>query len=315
MTKRRVLGIDVGGTFVKVALVNEQGEIEHKWKIPTRLEDGGSHIASDVVASVERELGSLDPGETGLCAAGAGVPGAVRGHVVLRAVNLGWHDMPIGDELERALGVPCTLLNDANAAALGELWRGGSDGVVEGTDKNAVFVTLGTGVGGGIIIGGRVVNGANSCAGEIGHIPVRSDESRLCGCGKTNCLEAFASANGLLKTAQGLARRDGGPVPASCEEVFDLVRAGDPSALEALDVTVGHLAEALAGIMCTVDPAEVIVGGGLSNAGELLMEPLARRLDALVFPQTRGSYLLRRATLGNDAGVLGAARQALMLVG
>lgn len=308
---KRVFGIDLGGTTVKFSIIDEAGQILDQWAIPTDVSSNGVNIVNDMVSSMKAKLEGLAADEQPV-AIGVGVPGPVVGDVVERAVNLGWTSMPLGRALKTEMGLPVTLLNDANAAALGEVWMGGDP---ENAGGNAVFVTLGTGVGGGIIVNGRVMNGDHGCAGEIGHGPVDAPEQRTCGCGKTNCLECYASATGFVKTANELYARAGSAhVFTSGKEVFDEVAAGEPLAIEARDITVEYLAKSLAQVMNTVDPREVIIGGGLSHAGDLLMGPLSDRLRDYVFPGMRDRYVLRRATLGNDAGILGAAYQAFQML-
>ncbi|MBY4797657.1 ROK family protein [Collinsella sp. AGMB00827] len=306
---KRLFGIDLGGTTVKFSIVDEAGRILDRWAIPTDVSDGGANIPGDIVEHLRAKMSELPEDEVPV-AVGIGVPGPIMGDVVERAVNLGWNGMPLGRVVKAELGLPVSLLNDANAAALGEVWMGGD---AEGMGGNAVFVTLGTGVGGGIIVGGRIMNGDHGCAGEIGHSPVDASGVRQCGCGKTNCLECYASASGFVKTAnQLLARAGSAHAYASGKEVFDDVAAGDPLAIDARDITVEYLAKNLAAIVNTVDPREIIIGGGLSYAGDLLMGPLSERLGKYVFPGIRDRYVLRRAMLGNDAGLLGAAYQALL---
>ena len=305
---KRVFGIDVGGMSVKFAIVDETGTIIERWSVPTNLADAGSHIPDEMISSINEKLASSpEP----IVAIGAGVPGPVNGEDVVRAVNLGWGNMPLGNILREGTGLPVALINDANAAAVGEVWMGG-EGSVTG---NSIFVTLGTGVGGGIIIDGNIVGGDHGCGGEIGHIPVVAPSERVCGCGNVNCLECYASAAGIIKNANEIAEKAGEERRfTKGEEIFEEVKQGGATATAARDMTVDYLARALAGIMATVDPSEVIVGGGLSGAGDLLMVTLAERLDRYVFPPMRGCYTLRRATLGNEAGILGAAYQALRLV-
>lgn len=307
-----VFGVDVGGTTIKFSVIDEAGTICERWAIPTNTADAGASIPADIAAQLVAKNAELaQTGEAAL-AIGVGVPGPVCEGMVERAVNLGWSQMPLAELLHEATGLPVTLLNDANAAALGETWMGGDETCSNGT---AVFVTLGTGVGGGVIVDGRVLNGRHGCAGEVGHMPVKGHDTRRCGCGKTNCLECYCSATGFVKTANDLYDAAGDPRGfTEGKEVFDLVAAGESLAVQARDITVGYLADGLASIMCVVDPQEVIVGGGLSHAGDLLMEPLAERLAERVFPAVRGRYVLRRATLGNDAGALGAAYQAFQLL-
>lgn len=188
--ENRLIGIDIGGTSIKFALMDDAGTIEKKWSIPTNIAEKGKYIPKEICASIRMTLE-----DTGLATVkGIGVPGPISpdGKTVVQAVNLDWKDLPLKEIIETDLGIGVCLLNDANAAALGEMWKGAAQGNV-----NLLFVTLGTGVGGGIVLNGEVLNGCHSSGGEIGHIPIRSDEQRLCGCGGRNCLETCASANGL----------------------------------------------------------------------------------------------------------------------
>lgn len=299
----RYLGIDIGGTFVKMALVNDDGDILSQWKIPTQLESNGSKIPEDIVASTHKNnVGDID-------GVGIGVPGAISddGECVSQAVNLGWHDMPLKSFIERGLCAPATLLNDANAAALGEMWKGAAKGA-----KDFLFVTLGTGVGGALVLDGRLRTGAHATAGEIGHIPVRSLEHRVCGCGNTNCLETFASANGLVKTMRYLLDTRGEKrSDFTAQDIMHWVSEKDAIACEALEQTVSILGESLAGLLNALDIEEIVIGGGLSQAGDALLVPLSQEIERHAFPQIRGTYELHIAQLGNDAGVLGAAFAAL----
>jgi len=206
------------------------------------------------------------------------------------------------------LGIEACLLNDANAAALGEMWKGAARG-----RENLLFVTLGTGVGGGIILNGDVLNGCHSAGGEIGHIPIRSDENRLCGCGGRNCLETFASANGLvLSMRKKLELLDQSWEEITPPIIFEKADQNDEAAKEVLNEFLTVLAQALAGIMNTIDVEEIIIGGGLSEAGASLLEPLKDKLENYVFPQIKNHFSLKKALLGNDAGVYGAAYSYLL---
>lgn len=234
---------------------------------------------------------------------GIGVPGPVDDVHVKRAVNLGWSNFPLKSIIEQALHVPVVLLNDANAAALGEFWKG--------TDvplKDIVFITIGTGVGGGIIVNGQIINGHHSSGGEIGHIPVVSPEKRVCGCGNVNCLECYGSANGMVKTFNQLANRT---IVSNAKEIFELLETGDQFAQETLKITINYLAKAISGIVNTLDPEEIVIGGGVSEADQLFIVPLREALEKSVFPQIRESIQIRKASLGNDAGIYGAAYQVI----
>lgn len=298
---KQMIGIDIGGTTIKLALIDVYGEIHKKWQIKTNIEDNGRKIPTDIVKTIQSTIIDQKNQQTEIIGIGIGVPGPISpdGQTVVRAVNLGWEDMPLKSAIEKELDTPVVLLNDANAAALGEMWKGAARG-----KANLVFVTLGTGVGGGIIIDGKVINGVHSSGGEIGHIPIHSEEKRVCGCGNTNCLETFSSANGLVKTMKNMLPIDMEEFTA--EDIFDWIKAKDSKAIEALEITVTYLGQAIAGIMNTVDAEEVVIGGGLSGAGEVLLRPLKAKIDQCIFPSIRGNYNLSRAQLGNDAGIYGA---------
>lgn len=301
---KKMIGIDIGGTEIKFALIDMYGNISKKWKIKTETSDNGKHIPNAIIRSIREEILNGANGQEDIIGIGIGVPGPVsqNGELVVKAVNLGWTDMPLKLVIVKELKLPVTLLNDANAAALGEMWKGAARG-----KANLVFVTLGTGVGGGIILNGEVLNGTHSSGGEIGHIPVQSEEQRICGCGNINCLETYSSATGLLKTMalideRQLLTKNG----FTTIDIFDWLKEGNALAEQAVQKTVSHLGFALAGIMNTIDVEEIVVGGGLSEAGELLLEPLKEVIDQHVFPEIRGNYGVKKAELGNDAGIYGA---------
>lgn len=303
----KFFGIDIGGTSIKLAIITDKGEILDKWQIATNHNDNGSHITKDIINSIIRKISEGKLKISDFSGVGIGVPGPIENGRVKRAVNLGWKDMPLAEEIQQSLELPVQLLNDANAAALGELWIGSEKGV-----KNIVFVTLGTGVGGGIVVNGQIINGANASGGEIGHIPVITNEKRVCGCGNINCLECYASANGLYQTMKNLVKQYDTKLKFSnTADIFELSATGNLIASEAIETTLSYLAYALSSIINTLDPEEIIIGGGLSEAGEALLKPLRKNLKPLLFPQIREHLHLRKATVGNDAGVLGAVYQAI----
>lgn len=301
--QKKLIGIDVGGTTIKMALFDAAGTMLDKWQIPTNKEANGISIPDEMVYSIKQRMADKKQDSGELLGIGIGVPGPVDDLVVKRAVNLGWTDFPLKQLMEKRLNIPVVLLNDANAAALGELWQGSADQL-----RDIVFVTLGTGVGGGIIVDGKILNGKHASGGEIGHIPVQSEETRICGCGNTNCLECYGSANGMVKTMNQLA---GEEEVSNTKEIFALITQGDSRAQEALTITIDYLARAIAGILNTLDPEELVIGGGVSEAGEAFLTPLKTALDQYTFPQIREHIQLRKAALGNDAGVYGAAYQVL----
>jgi glucokinase len=300
---KKIIGVDIGGTDVKFALMDTQGIIKKKWSIPTNISEKGRFIPAEIGSSIRRSIDKDTLKE--IEGIGIGVPGAISsdGETVVRAVNLDWEQLPLKKMIKHELGIEACLLNDANAAALGEMWKGAARG-----RKNLLFVTLGTGVGGGIILNGEVLNGCHSAGGEIGHIPIRSNENRLCGCGGRNCLETFASANGLVLSMRKKMEQLNESWPAITPPIiFEKAAQNDEAAKEVLNEFLTVLAQALAGIMNTIDVAEIIIGGGLSEAGASLLEPLKEKLENYVFPQIRNHFSLKKALLGNDAGVYGAA--------
>lgn len=302
-----VVGIDIGGTSIKFALMDQQGNIEKKWSIPTNISEKGRYIPSEIASSVRT---TIEPQKLQAVAGiGIGVPGPISpdGKTVVQAVNLDWAQMPLKEILENELGIEVTLLNDANAAALGEMWKGAAQG-----KANLLFVTLGTGVGGGIVLNGEVLNGCHSSGGEIGHIPVRSEENRLCGCGGRNCLETFASANGLMLSMKKvlLLKEESWP-ELTPPIIFEKAAGKHQLAQEVLAEFTDILGQALAGIMNTIDVEEVVIGGGLSEAGDQLLKPLQEKMEQYVFPQIKEHFSVKKALLGNEAGIYGAAYASL----
>ena len=305
---KKIIGVDIGGTAIKFALMDTQGKIEKKWSISTNISEKGRFIPAEIGSSIYRSIDKDTLKE--IEGIGIGVPGAISsdGETVVRAVNLDWAQLPLKKIIKHELGIEACLLNDANAAALGEMWKGAARG-----RKNLLFVTLGTGVGGGIILNGEVLNGCHSAGGEIGHIPIRSNENRLCGCGGRNCLETFASANGLVLSMRIKLEQLNESWPAITPPIIvEKAAQNDEAAKEVLNEFLTVLAQALAGIMNTIDVEEIIIGGGLSEAGASLLDPLKEKLENYVFPQIRNHFSLKKALLGNDAGVYGAAYSYLL---
>ena len=309
--KKYCFGIDVGGTTVKMGLFTTEGELLDKWEIPTRKEDGGAYILNDVAASVEAKLAEKNIAKEDVSGAGIGVPGPTldTGYVSI-CVNLGWKDKNPANELSELLSIPVKAGNDANVAALGEMWKGGGEGYLD-----VVLLTLGTGVGGGIIIDGHAVVGAHGAGGEIGHITVRDDETEACGCGRKGCLEQYASATGLVRLAKRYFEKNtknsiltGKEITA--KEVFDAAKAGDAAALEITEEFGAYLGQALVNLAATVDPAVFVIGGGVSKAGDILLETVRKYFyDHAFYGNQKTKITL--ATLGNDAGIYGAAKQVL----
>ena len=292
MRMNKYYGIDVGGTTIKLGLFSET-ELLEKWEIPTDTSDGGKNIIADIVRSL--------PGPAQ--GAAIGVPGAVlRDGTVNRCVNLGWGICRPGDEFAALSGIPCRMANDANVAAMGECWRGGGAGY-----ESVLLVTLGTGVGGGIIYHGNIITGAHGAGAEIGHICIVPSETETCGCGNHGCLEQYCSATGISRLA-----RMAGMGELTAKDVFDRAAAGDSTALSVVNTACDRLGQGIAAVCAVVDPEAVVLGGGVSKAGEFLRIRAEEAFQKYAFHACSETRVLL-ATLGNDAGIYGAARLAMQL--
>ena len=309
--KKYVFGVDVGGTTVKMGLFNVAGEVLEKWEIKTRTENGGEAILPDVAASALAKLEEKSIAKDEVAGIGIGIPGPIsEDGVVPFTANLGWGYKEVTKELEALTGLPCKGGNDANVAALGEMWKGGAEGY-----SNVVMVTLGTGVGGGIIIGGKIVAGSNGAGGEIGHLHVDDDIPGFCGCGNKGCLEQVASATGITNLAnQALAASDKPSMlregEVSAKTVFDAVKADDELAKEVAERFGKYLGTALANITAIVDPQAIVIGGGVSKAGDILLEYIEKYYQKHCFKACKDVKIVL-ATLGNDAGIFGSAKMVL----
>lgn len=303
-----VFGVDIGGTTVKLGLFNKAAELLDKWEIPTVKENGGEQILPDVAKSILKKMEEKGIAKSDIIGIGVGAPGAVdeEGTMVGGAVNLGWGVLNIPQILREYLDVPVKAANDANVAALGEMWQGGGKG-----HRNMVAVTLGTGVGGGIIVEGKILTGATGAGGEIGHIHMDDNETELCGCKKKGCLEQYASATGIVRLAKRRLAEDEKPSclregEISAKTVFDGVKAGDEVAIEIAERFGNYLGKGLAMVACTVNPEVFVIGGGVSKAGEILLSFIKPSFEKYVFsPCKKVEFAL--AKLGNDAGIYGAA--------
>ena len=305
-------GVDIGGTTIKLGLFTDQGELCDHWEIPTRNQEGGKNILSDVAASIQDKVIEKRLQTKEIIGIGMGVPGPVdQVGIVHNCVNLGWGEFHVAKEMESLLGIPVSVGNDANVAALGEAWQGGGKGY-----DNVVMVTLGTGVGGGIILGGQMIAGTKGAAGEIGHLLVNYNEIDCCNCGKKGCLEQYASATGIVKEAKRLLAssdqtsklREADSLSAKL--IFDYAKEGDSLANELVHELCRYLGIALAHVATVVDPQVFVIGGGVSKAGTVLTELTAKTYNECVMPPLRNREF-RLATLGNKAGIYGAAKLAL----
>jgi glucokinase len=294
-------GVDLGGTTVKIAYFDEQGTMLEKWEIPTVTADGGKQILPDIAASIRAFLDSKNIPAGDILGIGIGVPGPVDGKGnVNKCVNLGWGEFCITDELSQLTGFPVKAGNDANVAAMGEFWKGGGQGC-----ENMVFVTLGTGVGGGIVIDGRLLHGTHGAGAEVGHMVLNPKETAYCGCGKQGCVEQYCSATGIVRLA-GLK----GMHNVTCKDIFDAGKAGDKLALEVLDQYYDYMGQFLGSLCSVVDPEIVVLGGGVTKAGDVLLKGVEPYFRKYVF-HGAGNVSFMLASLGNDAGAYGAFKLVL----
>ena len=302
-------GVDIGGTTVKLAYFDSQGALLEKWEIPTVTAGDGKQILPDIAAALKSWMAQKGISPEQILGIGVGVPGPVsRKGVVNRCVNLGWDVFNIEQELSGLTGLPVKAGNDANVAALGECWKGGGQGY-----DTMVLATLGTGV---IIVDGKIVYGAHGACGEIGHMVLNKEETVPCGCGKYGCVEQYCSATGIVRTARRHLNRGAYPSTLrqieklTCKDVFDAGAAGDVVANEILEQVYSHIAEFVSDVCCVVDPEVVVIGGGVSKAGQMLLSGIRRHMHKYIFHAITGVEL-RLAQLGNDAGAYGAFKLAL----
>ena len=305
-------GIDLGGTTVKIAYFDETGKMLDKWEIPTVTENNGAQILPDIAASIKQYMEKNAIAADSILGLGIGVPGPVNGKgVVNKCVNLGWGVFNIAQELSSLTGFPVKAGNDANVAALGEFWKGGGQGC-----ENMVFVTLGTGVGGGIVIDGHLLHGSHGSGAEIGHMVLDRNETAVCGCGKQGCVEQYCSATGIVRLAAlRLAKNDDasslrGLDAITCKDIFDAGKTGDKVAVEILDQYYEYLGEFLGSLCSVVDPEVVVIGGGVSKAGDVLLKGAEPYFHKYVF-HAASEVKFALASLGNDAGAYGAFKLAL----
>lgn len=310
--KEYAFGIDLGGTTAKIGLFTTTGDLLEKWEVPTDTSDQGVRILPNLAAAVQDKMAqrSLRPDQ--IEGVGLGVPGPVQDSSVVAIVcaNLGgWGDCDAGAQLSQLLGgLRVQVGNDANVAALGEIWMGAAKGC-----RSAVMVTLGTGVGGGVVADGKLIEGAHGAGGEIGHITVNPQEPAQCGCGKHGCLEQYSSATGVVRCMNKLLEQNP-DIPCTlrgrdfaAKDVFDAARSGDKLAQQEVEDMTLTLALALGNIAAITDPEMFLVGGGVARAGDVLLEPLSRHYQANAFLSCRNTPI-RLASLGNDAGIYGAVR-------
>lgn len=301
-------GVDVGGTTVKMGLFQTDSVIIDKWEIPTRKELAEDVILSDIADAVHEKLTQHQVLKEDVIGIGVGVPAAVTGEgFVKKVANLGWEEKDVKRELEELTGIEVKVANDANVAALGEMWKGGGEGY-----RSLVMVTLGTGVGGGIILNGQILTGTNGGGGEIGHILANRNETECCGCGKKGCLEQYASATGIVRLAKNILAENVRETMLNKEDlsaktVFDAVKAGDEVAIEVAEQFGAYLGYALADLGAVLDPEIFVIGGGVSKAGDIIFTYVKKYYEERTF-FTCKDVKFALAKLGNDAGIYGAAK-------
>ena len=310
--KEYAFGIDLGGTTAKVGLFTTAGELLEKWEVPTDTSHSGEHILANLAAAVRGKMEEKSLSAQQVEGVGVGVPGPVLDSRIVPIVcaNLGgWGNRNVAEDLSALLdGLPVLVGNDANVAALGGIWMGAARGC-----RNAVMVTLGTGVGGGVIVNGKVIDGVHGAGGEIGHITVNPHETAVCGCGKRGCLEQYSSATGVVRCMNKLLEEDPDTpcvlrgTDFAAKDVFDAARSGDVLAAREVDQMTATLGMALANIAAVVDPEMFLVGGGVARAGAVLFDPLVAHYRDTAFRSCR-DIPIKAASLGNDAGIYGAVR-------
>ena len=301
-------GVDIGGTTVKIGFFTSEGELLEKWEIPSRTENHGESVPGDIAEAILGKLEEKKIDKKDVLGVGLGVPGPITPDgTVMKCANLKWDIFNVKEKMSGLTGLKCIAANDANVAALGELWKGGAEGC-----RNIVFITLGTGVGGGIVVDGKIIHGIHGGGGEIGHIVVNYDETDACGCGGHGHLEQYASATGVVRLAKkALADPSAKSSLRNIEnftakDVFDAAKAGDGLALGVVDTMCKYLAQALSGVGATVDPEAYVIGGGVARAGSIITDTVRKYFDSNNLNVLCGRDF-KLATLGNDAGIYGAA--------
>lgn len=304
-------GVDIGGTTVKIGLFKTDGELLDKWEIKTRTENQGEAILPDVAKSLKQKLEEKEIDASMVSGIGIGIPAPVNAEgIVQNTANLGWGYKEVRREMEELTGMKVAAGNDANVAALGEMWLGAGKG-----QENLIMVTLGTGVGGGVIVNGQPLVGAHGAGGEIGHLCVNYEETDHCGCGNQGCLEQYASATGITRLANKRLQADDAPSllrgqEVSAKAVFDALKDGDKVAEEIVEEFGAYLGHAMANLAAVTDPSVIVIGGGVSKAGEILLGYVEKYFkEKAFFANMETEFVL--ATLGNDAGICGAAKLIL----
>lgn len=311
--KKYAFGVDIGGTTVKMGFFETDGTLLDTWEIPTRTQENGKYILRDIAEEIDKKIKEKSISSLDVEGIGMGVPGPVgQDGTVFKCVNLGWGIFNVEQELTTLTGLKVRAGNDANVAALGEMWQGGGRGY-----KNLVMVTLGTGVGGGIIINEHILPGANGAAGEIGHMPMKDNEPETCGCGKKGCLEQYASATGIVNmTKRYFSEHEQAESSLkninafTAKDIFDAAKEEDKVALEMMDEVGIMLGKALASIACVVNPEVFVIGGGMAKAGNILLDCIQKHYTEYAFHAACDTDF-KSAELSNNAGIYGGVRLVL----
>jgi len=312
MKKDVIVGVDLGGTTTKMAFVDaKEGVILSNWEVSTNTNENGKYIVRDIVVSIKGELNKQPSFQ--LVGTGIGAPGPVINHGMIKeAVNLGWKNYPLKEEMEKELGQVVFVENDANCAALGEMWKGAGRGA-----KNIVCLTLGTGVGGGVVINEKVVQGIGGGGGEVGHMPIAIDSGFPCNCGNTGCLETVASATGIVRLFNQMEKTFSGGSKlkdlyhlngeVTTRDIFSFADKGDTLATQVVEKASSYLGLAIAHLAAILNPEKIVIGGGVSKAGDILLHTVQKYYNQYAFPPTKNDTNIVLAELGNEAGILGAA--------
>jgi len=310
--KKYVFGVDVGGTTCKIGFFQADGTLMDKWEIPTDTKDNGINILTNIATEINRKAEREGISKNDVAGIGIGVPGPVTNNSVVSVCeNIGWVNVNVAKDLGVLTGLLVKAENDANLATLGEMWRGNTGG-----SKNLILVTLGTGIGAGVIADGKIITGINGAAGEIGHMTVNYEEKEICACGRYGCLEQYGSATGIVrlakrrlaKTAEDSALKKARNLTAKI--VFDAAKEGDDTAFEIVEEAGRILGSALANVVCVTNPEVIVIGGGVSKAGDILTDAIKKYFDRNAFGDCRNVRFVT-ASLGNDAGIYGCARLIL----
>lgn len=308
-----IVGVDVGGTTVKIGIISAEGDIQSKWEIKTDKTDGGQRIMDDVWTSIDQKLAEAAIPVSQVLGIGMGAPGFIDGETgyIYEAVNIGWKEYDLPAHLKGLSGLPVFVENDANVAVLGENWKGAGR-----QEKNVIAITLGTGVGGGIIANGEIVNGANGMAGEIGHMTIEKN-GKPCNCGRYGCLETIASATGIVRQALDIikAGNSSGMLmehyqkhgDITTKDIFQFAAAGDKEATSIIEYTADILGMVIANMGTIINPSRVLIGGGVSKAGNQLLDEIQAAFNKYALERVKEICGMRIAELGNDAGIIGAA--------